>query len=1491
VSSPLETKNFNHICHLFERQVHRDPSAIAAIFEGHSLTYLELDQRSNQIAHYLRKNGIQAEIFVGLSLYNSLDLLVGILGILKAGGVYLPLDPNYPKERLRYMLDDAKPAFILGEHRTISLFEESACKVIQIKDASEMENTPCNVTLSRNQLAYVIYTSGSTGNPKGIAVEHDALSHAAIAHSDYYPTKPIALMSSGISFDPSLLILFHTLVSGGTICLPNQEEIADPESAIDLIERYAINFLLCVPSFYTMLLNKSRPMLSLKSVSLAGENISKSLPSLHARFASNAILYNEYGPSECAIGATIAKIYDPIEQKIYPITVGKPIPNTEIYLLNEELQPVPFGSQGEIFIAGKGLARGYLNREDLTAERFLKKMVCLYRTGDFGRFLPNGDLEFLGRMDNQVKIRGHRVELGEIERTACRYPEIDEAVSVVQEDKLVLYFSTINGKELTVTLKQYLNEQLPKPMVPSAFLQVKEWARTPNGKIDRANLPEIPRSRVEYSESLSPLEQKIFSIWKQVLKIEDFGIHDNFFDLGGDSLGLAEVQTLFHTQLGVSIGITELLQCPTVSSSAKFLSMGKIKKKSAQKKPSLMGNGIAIIGISGRFPGAENIDMFWKCLSEGRETLSTTSNIQSSQYVNKRGVLSEIEMFDASFFGMSEKEAEVIDPQQRLFLECAWEALESGGDSSENYSGSIGVYGGTSRSTYFLHHLLPHQKLMETLGDYLIRLGNEPDFLTTRVSYKLNLKGPSLAIQTACSTSLTAVCMACNHLLTYQCDMALAGGVSITLPQENGYKYQPEMIFSPDGACRPFDASAKGTVPSNGVGVVLLKRLEDAVADGDHIYAIIRGYGLNNDGSLKMGFSAPSVKGQKEAIQAAIAMADIDPATIGYIEAHGTGTILGDPIELTALTEAFSEKSVKPQFCAIGSLKSNMGHMMEAAGIAGLIKAALMLQQKQIPPTLHFTTPNPNIDFQKTPFYLNRELKEWKEDRHPRRAGVSSFGFGGTNAHVILEEAPKTAISESSESQLLILSAKTSAALKKMSLRLKNFLLENPHLSLADIAYTLQVGRKAFEVRRAFICRDLQEAIACLDRFENSPSEEGPLLKLKNAWLAGESIDWFLLHKEKRNRIPLPTYPFEKKRYWIDPPTKNDPEVKIKEGIQTTSLSSIEAILMEIWGEFLGSKSIGIEDDFFILGGDSLLAIQLLSAIEARCGITLSFNALYEHPTITQLATFITQCQGSLGSNLIKLKSGNDQKTLFFIHAIDGGIFSYKALVDVLSFEGTIFGIEANITEKNHQTIEEIAASYIVNIKKIQPIGPYSFFGASFGALIVYEMARQLKESGETVEWLGMLDVLHPEHDLIDWNDDLAAMAFLLELFEGKETPIEELKVLSTEEISKRLLSSIGLDAFPYSYQQKIYTQIIKHLEALKKYNPKPYEGEVVFFEVKNRFFRAKDISLGETWKRSVNGSLIIHKVSGDHLSAMKNPHAIDLAQRIDEVCFTDSSL
>lgn len=500
-------------------------------------------------------------------------------------------------------------------------------------------------------------------------------------------------------------------------------------------------------------------------------------------------------------------------------------------------------------------------------------------------------------------------------------------------------------------------------------------------------------------------------------------------------------------------------------------------------------NGIAIIGMAGRFPKADNIDEYWQNLVNGVECIAFYQDeeliqsgidpevLKNPDYVKAKGEVSNVDMFDASFFGINPREAEVTDPQHRMLLECAWEAMEHAGYDSFKYQSPIGIFAGKSMDYYLLLNVYPSVRREISAGSLQAAIGNDKDSLSTTISYRLNLTGPGISVQTSSSTSLVAVCVACQSLMMYQCDIALAGGITAGPPIKSGYLYQEGGIWDPEGHCRAFDAKAKGFVPGSGMGLVVLKRLEEAILDGDNIWAVIRGFAVNNDGSKKVSYSAPSVDAQAEVVVQAQAVADVHPETIRYIECHGTGTNMGDPIEVTALTQAFRLHTDKKHFCALGSVKTNIGHLDNAAGVAGLIKTALILRHRQIPPTLHFKTPNPKIDFENSPFFVNTQLKDWEFEGIPRRAGVTSLGMGGTNAHVILEEAPEPGASSPSRPwQLLLISTQTAIAMEKKNADLLAYFRENPGVNLADAAFTLQVGRRDFNRRRVVLACDMADA-------------------------------------------------------------------------------------------------------------------------------------------------------------------------------------------------------------------------------------------------------------------------------------------------------------------------------------------------------------------------------------------------------------------------------
>ncbi|MFP2907012.1 amino acid adenylation domain-containing protein, partial [Pyxidicoccus sp. 3LFB2] len=1066
----------------FSRQVERTPDAVALVFEREALTYRELDARANRLAHRLRRLGVGPEVRVGMCVERSLELVVGLLGVLKAGGAYVPLDPAYPTERLAFMVEDARLTALVTQRPLAERLPASDAARLFIGLGEEELSAPCDAPdsgVGPGNAAYVIYTSGSTGRPKGVTVEHRSVGNVLATQPRVFPLGPgdTVLQFASVSFDMAVQEVFSALVSGDTLCLARRESLVPGPELASLLRARRISAAILSPPALAALPEGDYP--DLKTVMVGGE---ASPESLVARWSAGRRYINGYGPTEATIYATCTPCTAGT-----PVTLGRPIGNMRVYLLDARLQPVPRGVAGELYLGGVGVARGYLGRPELTAERFIPDPFSataggrLYRTGDLARQLPDGQLEFLGRVDHQVKLRGFRIELGEIEAGLRAHPDVREAVVLAREEPpagkfLVAYTVAHEGRALDEAgLRAFLKQSLPEYMVPSAFVPCERLPLTSNGKVDRAALLAIPVQRTRVPRSRPPsseAERTLARIWQDVLQVDRVGATESFFDLGGHSLLVTQVRARVGQAFGREPSMVELFEHVTVESLAAHLSASPAPElPRARALPASEGeHAVAIIGLAGQFPGAKDLEEFWRNLAGGVESISHLSDealaeagvpaalAGRSGYVRAKGVLEGAELFDADFFGVNPREASQMDPQQRRFLECAWEALEDAGYPPQTHGASVGVFATSSATSY-----QPLPASAEPADTYQLKLGLESDFLATRVSYKLDLRGPGMTVRTGCSGSLVAVHLACRSVLAGECELALAGGVAISVPLAGGYVYQPGMILSPDGHCRAFDARAGGTVRGNGVGAVVLKRLDRALADGDAVHAVIRGSALNNDGAGKLGYTAPSITGQADVIRRAHDAAGVLPHEVSFVETHGTGTPLGDPVEVAALAKAFQRGTGPRGSCALGATKPNIGHLDSAAGIAGLIKTVLCLRHRQLPPVVHFEQPNPALGLDETPFTVNARLSDWTPpDGLPRIAGVSSFGIGGTNAHVVVAEAPAPSPLEETERwRVLPLSARSPAALASAAKRLGAALASRAEVTLADVAHTLQQGRTA----------------------------------------------------------------------------------------------------------------------------------------------------------------------------------------------------------------------------------------------------------------------------------------------------------------------------------------------------------------------------------------------------------------------------------------------
>lgn len=690
-------------------------------------------------------------------------------------------------------------------------------------------------------------------------------------------------------------------------------------------------------------------------------------------------------------------------------------------------------------------------------------------------------------------------------------------------------------------IRSTLKARLPEYMCPSAIEVLRQLPKTPNGKINRAALPAPLARRLERAASVQPTgehERRVAAIWCQVLGVATVGLDDNFFDLGGHSFLVARARALIEREFGDAARDISLFELPTVRALVERLLGGPQRAAVPPAMPVDAGvaapsaaaatgqaarQDIAIVGLACRVPGANDAEAFWQLLAEGREGIRffTPSELDAAEvpealrrlpgFVPAAALLEGADLFDAEFFGYSAREAAIADPQHRVMLECAWHALEDAGCADSAQARPVGVFVGAAMNHYVTWNVVAHVDVTQPVGAYQVMIGNDKDYLATRVSYKLNLVGPSMTVQTACSTSLVAVHQACNSLRQGECDLALAGGVAVQVPQRPGYVHQEGMILSPDGHCRAFDAAGRGTVGGSGVGVVVLKRLDDALRDGDTIRAVIRGTAINNDGAGKIGYTAPSVAGQADVIERALARAGLRAGEVSYVEAHGTATELGDPIEIAGLGRAFAKDGVAIGRCAIGSVKSNIGHLDAAAGVVGLIKTVLSLEHRQIPASLHYSRANPKAGLETSPFFVNTSLRAW-DAAGPRRAGVSSFGIGGTNAHVVLEEAPAAPQPQPQPfwpPRLLCLSAQTPEALRSLAAAYARRAEPMDAATLAALCFTAQTGNRHWGHRLAVPAVDGAACARLLRHFADTGSADRQGLLCSGT--AGEftpSVEW-----------------------------------------------------------------------------------------------------------------------------------------------------------------------------------------------------------------------------------------------------------------------------------------------------------------------------------------------------------------------------------------------
>lgn len=1012
---------------LFEQTLKSSPNqpALAGEFSGNSeissghVTYAELNRQACLIGHGLVAEGVQPGEVVAIHAASRSRAIASMIAVLRSGCAYLPLDPVYPTERLNYMVDNANTRIVISDNDD---FIPSSAKRLDLRQLDwTAKATPVkSLKINPASDAYIIYTSGSTGRPKGVRMNHGTLNNLIRWQNAHYSEGECfrTLQFSSLSFDVSFQEIFATFAQGGCLFLIHNQTKQDFRALLTFIDQQKIERIFLPYIALLQLLQWANRLhlypQSLREVITAGEQLVVS-DELKKAFAAipEARLSNQYGPSESHVVTEYILPEDiSLWETIPPI--GTPIDQAEILLLDEQLQVVAEGDAGELFIAGPVLANGYINNPEETAKRFVNlqlagKTISAYRTGDIASRREDGNIIYKGRIDSQVKISGYRVELSEVEAKLLDTHLLDEVAVAVREvrgNKHLVAFVVSQKENFSVDqLKSQLEVDLPHYMQPGEYHRLPALLKTPTGKIDRKTMLEkLVASESSHQESISrdlPQDQQILAIIRREIRQPSAKLSDNLIHQGMDSLAANRIAAALYDELNLSVPAYALFQHRSIKRFIDYVTRSAQTTTAAQVSEKSADAEVAIIGMAVNVPGADRLEDFWKNLVNSRESIHYFEPTQGDK-VNARGILKDPLGFDEQFFEMTPVEARFIDPQQRLLLELSWQALENAGYSPKDFPGRIGIYCGTGNNSYYLNNVLQNPELLSDFGAFQAMIANEKDYCATRIAYKLNLVGPAISVHSACSTSLVAVCHAVEAIRSGQCDIAIAGGASLTFPQQQPYEYQEGSIYSRDGHTRTFDRNSSGTVFSDGAGLVVLKRLDFAQQDGDAIYASIMGVAINNDGADKASFSAPSVEGQKHVIMAAQQNAGIQPNELGYLEAHGTATPIGDPIEVAALTAAFGGVNAPRHTCRLGSVKSNFGHLTAAAGVVGMIKSALSVDNDLIPATLNFEKANPALALDTSPFVIANQSSVWNKPAAKRIAGISSFGIGGTNAHVIL---------------------------------------------------------------------------------------------------------------------------------------------------------------------------------------------------------------------------------------------------------------------------------------------------------------------------------------------------------------------------------------------------------------------------------------------------------------------------------------------------------
>ncbi|WP_030191690.1 non-ribosomal peptide synthetase [Streptomyces violaceorubidus] len=1117
--------DFPTVAEGFARQVARTPGAPAVTDGGISLTYAELDAQANHLAAVL-SDGLPADpaapASVALYLEPSVEHVVAVLAAARLNLTVVPLDPSYPPPLLRQVLAQADPLCVLAAPGDLGVLDALAAPGLArhplvLADAPRAAPVPPRPAL---RPLYTLFTSGSTGTPKGVQVPDGTLCNLLTwQRAEGGLARPaVTQQFSMLSFDVSFQEILTTLCSGGLLRLVEPAWRHDVPALLDQLDSGGAERIF-LPYVALQLLAEhgvrtGRFPSRLREVVTAGEQL-VCTGVIRSWFAGlpGARLFNHYGPTETHVVSALCLKGDPAAWPDRP-AIGRPVSHAVLRVVDEGGLPVPPGVTGELLIGGRMAGRCYLGDPAAHHDRFVDDpgLGTLYRTGDLARFDREGLLHYAGRDDGQVKLGGHRLELGQVEAALLRFPGVAGAVASVTDGRLTASLECRGDDPDPAQLAAHLARLLPAQVRVARFRRLGGLPRTPSGKLDRRAALTAPghelRTAGGTGDGLSPLERRLADLFEAVTG-KAVAADQRFFEAGATSLDLMRFQLRCSGEGDLPFDVPDLFEHVTPRALAGLLDgRARTSGPGPGPAPARAEEPVAVVGMAVRLPGAPDLAAFWDLVTSGRRGIEHFP--APDERVGARSQMAGLLAFDPDRFTISPQEARLMDPQQRHLLMNCVEALAHAGLADPG-ARRVGLVASCGENTYFRRML--READPDALPDsFRMALHQEKDFLATKAAYHLGLTGPAFTLQSACSSSLAGVHVAAGMLRQGDADVMLVGGVLVDTELTGGYTYRPQHIFSPDGHCRPFSADAGGTVGGSGAGVVVLKPLSAARRDGDTVYAVITGSGLNNDGHNKLGYSAPSVAGQRAVIRAALLRSGRDARDLGYIEAHGTGTRLGDPVEAAALRQAYG--LADDARVALSSVKSQIGHLGAAAGVVGLVRAVLAVHHGIVPPTADFDRLNPEID--DGPFRVPVTAEPWPAGR-PRVAAVSSFGIGGTNAHLVLEQpGPAPAPDTAQPLPCLPLSGGSPASVRSDATRVAAYLTAHPE-AYPQVLRHLQAGRPALAHRAGAVCPDVASAVAWLgSAFDIAvPAPRGPVPAaggdphaLTGAWTGGHTIDW-----------------------------------------------------------------------------------------------------------------------------------------------------------------------------------------------------------------------------------------------------------------------------------------------------------------------------------------------------------------------------------------------